>query len=227
MKRLSALVLAIIAAPPAIAANSDAPYYGPALRWHGIGFKTGYEDHIEKDGSWRIEVSARSGEPVDMALYRAAERARDLGYRYVALLGGVEHRTPGMRWVTLYARPSATPDAPTGCRSHRKGACYTAEVGEVLRVLGGPDGAQPGVAVADHFDRFGRPVMISGYGIGAVGSMAAMPVSAPLPPVPVVATRPSAATPSQADEADARFDAALRAQRPVRRDPRQGWTVSD
>lgn len=225
MKRLCALVLGLAAAP-VIAAGPDAPYYGPALRWHGIGYKLGYQDRIQPDGSWRIEVSARSGEPVDMALYRAAERARDLGYRYVALLGGVEHRIPGMRWVTLYARPSATADAPTTCRSSRKGTCYTADVGEVLRVLGGPGGAQPGVAMVDHLDRFGRAVTYSGYGTGAVGRVGvAAPAVAPAPP-PAISTRLSAA-PSAADEAQDRFDAALAAQRPTRSAAGRGWTVSD
>lgn len=170
MKRLCFCLMLAVTAQPAWAAG-DAPYYGPMKRWHGIGYKFGYEDRIEKDGSWRIETAIHGrGEAIDMALYRAAERARDAGYRYVFLLGGKGYTSPGISGATLYARPSNDAIAPTGCRSRKPTACYTADVAEVLRILGGPDGTQPGVAIMDHRDEYGREVFLSGYGTGGIAS---------------------------------------------------------
>lgn len=166
------LLLAI--AQPAWAGGDEAPYYGPAKRWHGIGYKLGYEDRIAKDGSWQIETAVRGrDEAIDMALYRAAERARDEGYRYVMLLGGRSVTSYGISSATLYARPSHEAVAPVGCRSRKATTCYTADVAEVLRILGGPDGTQPGVAIVDHRDEFGREVFLSGYGTGAIAALAA------------------------------------------------------
>lgn len=168
MKRL--LLCAIVLAAPGVAwAGDDAPYYGPMQRWHGIGYTFGYRDKVERDGTWRIDTAIHGrGEAIDMALYRAAERARDAGYRYVFLLGGESRTTPGVKAATLYARPSRDAVAPTGCRSRKVTTCYTADVGELLRILGGPDGLQPGVAIVDHRDEYGRAVTLSGYGTGAV-----------------------------------------------------------
>lgn len=164
------LILLFATAAPAWADSSEAPYYGPMKRWHGIGTKFGYEDRVEKDGAWRIDVSVhRHGEPVDMAMYRAAARARDEGYRFVFFLGVRESSVPGSRSATLYARPSHEPVSPEGCRFKKATTCYTADVAEVLRMLGGPGGAQPGVAIADHRDKFGREVFL-GYGVGMVSS---------------------------------------------------------
>ena len=89
------------------AAAQEAPYYGPMKAWHGIGYRYGYSDRITKDGSWRIVVTSRSGEPVDMAMYRAAERARDEGYPYVQFLGGSTVRSAAYREADIRARPSA------------------------------------------------------------------------------------------------------------------------
>lgn len=165
------LLLAI--AQPAWAGRDEAPYYGPMKRWHGIGYKFGYEDRIEKDGSWRIDAAVHGrGDAIDVALYRVAERARDEGYRYVFLLGGNWSKSPGMDAATLYARPSREAVAPVGCRSRKATTCYTADVAEVLRILGGPDGTQPGVAIVDHRDEYGREVVLSGYGTGAIAALA-------------------------------------------------------
>ena len=49
----------------------------------------------------------------------------------------------------------------------------SADVAEVLRILGGPDGTQPGVAIVDHRDEYGREVFLSGYGTGAIAALAA------------------------------------------------------
>jgi hypothetical protein len=241
-------------AQPAWAGGGDDPYYGPMQRWHGIGYKFGYADSTESDGSWRVDVAIHGrGEAVDMALYRAAERARDEGYRYVFFLGGKGWRSPGISSATLYARPSHDAVPPTGCRSKKVTACYTADVAEVLRVLGGPGGTHPGVAIPDHWDRFGREVFVSGYGTGAMvapvpgagpGSHVitivpdrgrAREVSAPttLPPVARTARATSVqevgvAAGYAAPAIGARFEEALKENKPVRgREPVQGWTISD
>ena len=236
------LLAALAPLPSPAAAGDDAPYYGPMKRWHGIGYKFGYEDRTEPDGSWRIDVAIHGrGEAVDMALYRAAERARDEGYRYLFLLGGRGRRSPGVDAATLYARPSREAVAPVGCRPGPKTSCYTASVAELLRILGGPGGTQPGVAIVDHRDRYGRAVILSGYGTGAVGTGAA---AAAIPP----AVRSAGATPSPvavrapratdrvatanggetARRADERFDRAYQANKPVRGgDAKLGWTISD
>ncbi|GAA0656519.1 hypothetical protein FHT00_002415 [Sphingomonas insulae] len=198
-------------AQPALAGREEGPYYGPMKGWQGVGYK----DHVEKDGTWRVEAARRGPyDAIDLALYRAAERARDAGYRYVFLLGGTGRRNLWMNSATLYARPSHEAVAPVGCRSRKATTCYTADVAEVLRILGGPDGTQPGVAIVDHRDEYGRAVYLSGYGTGAVATLvpgggggsrmmtivdkgvtitgaapaaarAAIP-AAPMPPVPVV-----------------------------------------
>ncbi|WP_380783851.1 hypothetical protein [Sphingomonas sp. R86520] len=167
------LCLAMMAtAQPAWAGDSDAPYYGPMKRWHGIGVKTGYEDRTEKDGSWRIDAAIHGrGDAIDLALYRAAERAHELGYRYVFLLGGRGAKSPGLDRATVFARPSHEAVPPTGCRSKAVATCYTADVMEIMRILGGADGAQPGVPVLNHLDELGREVFLSGYGTGAVATL--------------------------------------------------------
>lgn len=171
MKRIMLCLVMLASSVPAAARGDDAPYYGPMKRWHGIGYKTGYEDHIEKDGTWRIEAAVHGrSDAIDLALYRAAERARDEGYRFVFLLGGRGGRSPGFDWATLYARPSHEAVAPIGCRSKKATTCYTADVAEVMRILGGPNGTQPGVAIEDHRDEFGRAVYLSGYGTGGIAA---------------------------------------------------------
>lgn len=172
MKRfLSCLVLLAIA-QPASAGGDDAPYYGPMKRWNVIGFQTGYKDRTEKDGSWRIDAAVHGRtDAIDMALYRAAERAHELGYRYLFLLGGNGSKTPGLDMATVYARPSHDAVPPIGCRSKKLTSCYTADVLEIIRVLGGPGGSQPGVPILAGRDEFGRDVFSSGYGTGGVTSL--------------------------------------------------------
>lgn len=171
MKRfLSCLVLLAIA-QPAWAASADAPYYGPMKR-RGIGSQIGYKDRTEKDGSWRIDAAIHGrSDAIDMALYRAAERAHELGYRYLFLLGGSGSKMPGLDMATVYARPSHEAVGPIGCRSKKVTSCYTADVMEVMRILGGPDGTQPGIPILARRDELGRDVFLSGYGTGAVASL--------------------------------------------------------
>ncbi len=172
MKRVWPCLLLLTAAQPSWAGDAAPPYYGPMKRWHGIGHRVGYEDRTEKDGAWRIDAAIHGrGDAIDMALYRAAERARDAGYRYVFLLGGRGSRSPGLDAATVYARPSHDPVPPTDCRSKKITSCYTADVAKVMRILGGPDGTQPGVPVLDHLDEAGREVFLSGYGTGGVATL--------------------------------------------------------
>lgn len=165
-------LVAIAVSQPVLAREQDAPYYGPMKRWHGIGYKTGYNDRVEKDGSWRIDAATHGGgDAIDMALYRAAERASEQGYRYLFLLGGRGSKAPGQDMATVYARPSHDLAPPIGCRSKKITSCYTADVREVMRILGGPGGTKPGVPIVDHLDEYGREVRFSGYGTGGVATL--------------------------------------------------------
>ena len=105
----------------------------------------------------------------------------------------------------------------------------------MLRILGGVGGTQPGVAIVDHYDRFGRAVTVSGFGTGVASltlrpappaTQPVMPTSRSLPSGPLSANRfPAAAS---APTAAARYEKALKAAQPVRvREPDQGWTISD
>lgn len=275
------VLLAVIATTAPVAAETAPPYYGPGKHWLGIGYKFGYTDKVEKDGSWRIEARVRHGEAVNVAMYRAAEKAREGGFRYIQFLrvseqyisygyGFRRSASLGMPigFATVWARPAAAPGAPSDCQPLLKGektvvGCYTADAAEVTRVLGGPSGKEPGMALIDHVDDHGRTVLRSGFGTGMVdsqghvagympvgraeansrfptlGSMVARVVGAspvgsvkpaPVTPVAVAVPAPalSAASGINATETQARFNAAMRAQQPVRgRDARQGWTISD
>jgi hypothetical protein len=163
MRTLATLVGALLIASSAMARDS-APFYGPK---HGA-FGEGYIENVEKDGSWRIVTEYRSGDPylaVDVALYRAAELARELGQSYVQVLGGHGMSRYGAATGYVYMRPSERPEAPANCRDKQ---CYTADVAKVLDALSGPDGDQPGVVKPSSEDEYGRPVSYLGFGIGAI-----------------------------------------------------------
>lgn len=216
----SSLFLLALATP---AVAGDAPYYGPMKAWHGWGFKYGFEDKFGKDGAWRVDAATRSGEAIDMAMYRMAERAQAAGYRYVQFLGGGAQGGPGYQSATVWGRPSESAAAPAECRTKNRVTCYTADVAAVMRRLGGPDGAQPGVAVVDHRDQYRRAVYYSGFAIASATTAAPaapVPVSKPLPVAPAPAS--TELSPSE------RYDALLRAAQPVHgREAKQGWTVSN
>jgi hypothetical protein len=160
--------IALIAAIVAVGAWSPAianPYYGPKSG----PFGTGYKQNVEKDGSLRIVTEYHSRDPylaLNVALYRAAELARQAGSPYVQMLGGSAYARNGVAIGTAYARPTTSPLAPTACRRAKR--CYTADVAAVLRALGGPYGNQPGIAQPSGTDSFGRSVSVEGFGIGAV-----------------------------------------------------------
>ena len=148
---------------PAFARDAT-PYYGPKQGLMGEGYK----HSVQKDGSWRIVTEYHTRDPMvalDVALYRAAELARDEGHRYVQILSGDASSRYSVASGFVFAQPADKPDAPTHCRDKR---CYTADVALVLDLLSGPSGNQPGVAKPTSVDKFGRQVTEMGYGIGAV-----------------------------------------------------------
>lgn len=229
---IKACLLLLSASVPAAAYPADAPYYGPMKKidgWWGLGMKVGYDVRLQKDGSWRVDAVMRRGDALSVAMYRAAEMAREGGHGYVQFLGGSASRGGGTEAATVIARPSDVSAPPAECATRRRDACYTADAAEVMRILGGPDGSQPGVAIVDHVDRFGRSVFLSGFGIGKVDPGSARNAAAPSvspapPPQPAMRLPVSARLPDAQD----RFEQALKEQQSVRgRDPRQGWTISD
>lgn len=237
------LLLVVAASTPTALLARDTPYYGPIKGWSGgRDFGMGFKDEVQRDGSWRSVANTRGDQAVDMAIYRAAEMARSAGYDYVQLLGGNQSRSAIMSSATLFARPSHAPATPTDCKSRRRESCYTADVAEVMRRLGGPDGVQPSVAIVDHLDEYGRKVSYSGYGIGRAGATP-LPATVParrfaLPPMPsriaapaygvppVYGAAPIAASPDRLSKAE-RYEQLLRAAQPVSHDARLGWTATD
>ena len=156
------VIAAVVASSPASAGKL---HYGPKSG----PFGTGYKHDVEKDGSLRIvtEYHARSADlALDVALYRAAELAREAGKPFVQVLGGSAYARNGVAVGLVYARPSDTAAAPTACRRAKQ--CYTADVATVLQALGGAHGNEPGIARPTAVDAFGRSVIFSGFGTGAV-----------------------------------------------------------
>lgn len=229
MRLWCCLMLAAIAAPAY--ADPSPPYYGPMKAGPGfvLKFKYGFKDGVEKDGTWRVDAATRRGEAIDIAMYRVAERAREQGYAFVEFQGGLGSRSPGIDSATVYARPSHSPTAPATCRSRRRNACYTADVAEVLRILGGPGGTQPGVPVTDHLDEYGRAVSFSGYGVGAA-SAAARRVP-PIAPVATAVAAPVAVSVVAVPPPVWARIAAARAPQPApsvrRAAASRGWSISD
>ncbi len=128
----------------------------------------GYKHSVQKDGTWRIVTEYHTTDPMvamDMALYRAAEMAREANQPFVQILNGYAMSSYAVASGFVFARPSSDSAAPTACKAKR---CYTADVARVLDLLGGPTGNQPGVAKPSSVDERGRQVTISGFGIGAV-----------------------------------------------------------
>ena len=159
---LSMLIAAAVASSPASAREI---YYGPKSGLLG----TGYKHKVEKDGSLRIvtEYHATSADlALDVALYRAAELAREAGMPFVQVLGGYAYARNGVAVGLVYARPSDGPAAPAACRRSKQ--CYTADVARVLQALSGAAGTEPGIAKPIGTDTFGRRVFQSGFGTGAV-----------------------------------------------------------
>jgi hypothetical protein len=225
----------LMATHPASAA-SDAPYYGPQKGFWQNG--VGYKDKVEKDGARRVDATARGDHALDIAMYRAAEIARDEGFAYVEFLGGSGRSMYGNYSATLYFNPVHSPAPPKGCRSNRRGTCYTAVAGEVLRILGGRDGTQPGVPVVDHLDEHGRQVSISGFGIAAASAArlaTTTPAARSAPriapqPSPFASSAPPSARPLPVAVTDSHVhhEQLLKAEQGVRgRDPNGRWSISD
>ena len=167
--RVLLVLTALIASEPVQAGMFNAPpahYYGPMQK--GVGYK----NSTTKDGYLKIEAESRridgSDFATDSALYRAAEMARAGGYRFVEMHDG--YATSGRlgESVTVFALPTNSAVHPSRCRSGKPNRCYTADVSAVMKVLSGTSGNQPGVAAPHHIDEFGRTVIISGFGTGAI-----------------------------------------------------------
>lgn len=162
MRHFATAVAAVLLSAPAIAGTLEYKPFG------GLSGQ-GYKHKVEGDGSWRIVAEYSTRDPIislDVALYRAAELAREAGQPYVQILGGDASGRMGVATAIIYARGSGTAQAPSVCR--RSKTCYTADVAKVLAALGGPSGNEPGVAKPTSVDRFGRTVTVSGFGTGAV-----------------------------------------------------------
>jgi hypothetical protein len=229
MRAIWCLPLLLLATPATAGLIRAAHFYGPLDLLSGVGFK----DKTDRHGNWRIVANSRridgSGFALNMAMYRAAELARQQGYRYVQFLDGwsTETRLSRDESATLFARPSHDPaDPTTACLSKAKGSCYTADVAQLLVLLGGDGGTQPGVAVPTEVDARGRTVTVTGFGLAHASAVRrAMPLPAPAARAPVrVAATP--AGPAASLPLPPRRDAALAAQ-DSRGDAQQGWTISD
>lgn len=225
----------LLAIQPVWAGASEPPYYGPMKAWHGIGFKFGFKQEAQADGTWRVTAATRRTDAIDMAMYRVAQLAREQGFAYVELLRASESTSPGDNSATVYARLSHSPAPPAGCRPARRQTCYTADVAAVMHVLGGPGGTQPGVPIVDHLDEYGRAVSFSGFGVGAVATTAARTPPAPQPAAPsplvgevrVATVSADSASTARYDQS-VRYEQALKDAQPVRhREPHLGWTISD
>lgn len=163
MHCLAAAIAIFLAASPAFA-RDYVPAYGPKQGIMGEGYK----HSTEKDGTWRIVTEYHTRDPIialNVALYRAAELAREQGKRYVQVLNGYGMSSHAVANGFVYAVGSDSPAAPTRCKAKR---CYTADAAQVLDILSGPDGRTPGVPKPTYIDEKGRQVTIAGYGIGAI-----------------------------------------------------------
>lgn len=137
---------------------------------NALGF--GYHEKLKRDGFWEIDAGTTQNSgvlPIDVAIYRAAELAKAGGHRYVELhdASGREDRFGGLS-ARLYARPSDAPVHPTTCRSGKPNRCYTADTELVFARLSGDDMRHPGVAAGSQIERYGRQIVPSGFGTGAV-----------------------------------------------------------
>ena len=169
--RYAFAMLATLTAVAVDAQPADSRYFYGPMNSRGDGYK----DKLTKDGFWQVDAGVShigSAIAIDFAIYRAEELARANGYRYVEIhdASGRSSRLGGAETATLYARPAEAPAHPTTCRSGKPKRCYTADIALVYARLSGADGQHPGVAAPSYVDKFGRPVMESGFGTGAVGS---------------------------------------------------------
>jgi hypothetical protein len=167
MRVTPALVILALTVSPAAHAGGGQYRYEPM---NALGF--GYQDKLKRDGFWEIDAGTTRNSGVlaiDVAIYRAAELAKAGGHRYVELhdASGREDRF-GRVSAKLYARPNAAPVHPTACRSGKPDRCYTADIELVFARLSGDDMRHPGVAAGSQIERYGRQVVASGFGIGAV-----------------------------------------------------------
>jgi hypothetical protein len=132
------------------------------------------KDKLTKDGYWEIEAVTLRGDrsmAIDKALYHAATLAAAGGHKYVEMHDGYSTSTErfGRDRAVLFARASDAPAHPAKCRSGKPKRCYTADVALLIRQLSGASGKEPGMPIPS-YDKYGRTVLESGFGIGAIGS---------------------------------------------------------
>jgi hypothetical protein len=126
-----AMTMIALAATQSLA-RDEAVYYGPKQGFMGVGYK----HSVRKDGSWRIVTEYHSSDPdlaLNIALYRAAELAREAGQPYVQILDGYGMARLGVASGFVFARPSESSAAPMDCKRKH---CFTAEVAEFMVTLG-------------------------------------------------------------------------------------------
>ena len=133
------LLLAVPAAAPARLIPEKRTYRPLDL------FDNGYKDSIQKDGTWRIVANSRPmdgpGFAWDMALYRAAELARQSGHPYFQIFDshgaiGTGLYVRGREMVRIVVRGSDSAAAPADCRVKDKQSCITHETAEILARIG-------------------------------------------------------------------------------------------
>jgi hypothetical protein len=167
---LAIAALALFISCAAYASDGASSFrYGPMTTWGD-----GYKDEVARDGFWKIQARTNGfgrAQAIDVGIYRAAELAKAAGHRYVEIHDAVERhdRLSGRADVTLFARPIDAPVHPSTCRSGKPKRCYTADVELVFVRLSGENMQQPGVAAPSYVDEYGRTVIESGFGTGAVG----------------------------------------------------------
>jgi len=165
--RIKCFVAAMLLIPcVSVSADTGSNYYGPMR--NGVGYK----DKLTDDGYWKIEAATQGGmfHAEDVAIYRAAEMARQQGVAFVEIHDAytTTRRLMNQEQATLYARPAAAPVHPAACRSGKEKRCYTADVAIVIAKLSGPSGREPGVGAPSYVDEYGRTVTLGGFGLGAV-----------------------------------------------------------
>lgn len=189
-----------------------AHYYGPLKIWHGVGF----QDRVEKDGSWRIMAASRRIDGQDfarsMALYRAAELADTGGHPYIQILGGriesgIGIANYGTQTVVVHIRASDSAAPPTACRQAvpRPGNCFTISVAQVRATAGAALGLAAPIAPS----------------FAAEVDMPLVP-----PPSPLLARLPMPTPTTVSAPVDTVHP--VGAERVIHgHDPVQGWSISD
>jgi hypothetical protein len=124
---------------------------GCATGYGHSGLLGGYSDEQVEPGLWRVRARTNgfSGatSAFNMALYRAAELARDAGYPYFQIVqsnfgvlplvaGNFIYSSGGGQTARFRIRGARSADAPIACEMVDSRGCHTFPVEEVLRQIG-------------------------------------------------------------------------------------------